>query len=84
MIVSSGECPITEMARLVGDSDIRLSNYFICSQFDLPPPPYMVCVFFCCFFFLIKKILLGKTLQVVLIVRLNIFFKYCPFCAFII
>ena len=47
MIVSSGECLIIEMARLVGDSDIRLSNYFICSQLDLSPP-YMlhVVVFF--------------------------------------
>lgn len=46
MIVSSGECPITEMARLVGDSDIRLSNYFIVLNL-IYPPPYMVCV---CFF----------------------------------
>ena len=51
MIVSSGECPITEMARLVGDSDIRLSNYFICSQFDLPPPPHTWYVFFFVVFF---------------------------------
>lgn len=79
MIVSSGECPIIEMARLVGDSDIKLSNYFICSQFDLPPFIHGMYVFF-----LIKKcFLLGKALQVVLI---DLIFKkkYCPFCAFII
>lgn len=68
MIVSSGECPIIEMARLVGDSDIRLSNYFICSQFDLSPSIHVMC----CFFLIKKCFILDKALQVVLIVRFNI------------